>query len=128
MDEHVLHERAVLWSRPHHEPDAPDDRPDDDADDANDDASDAALPSAFLTTDDISPLQQLAMAEAVAPFIDAAISKTVLLPPDAAPALVDGLLRHAWRHGLKGVAVYRPNPVIAPLIQRVATCPALVRA
>jgi ribonucleoside-diphosphate reductase alpha chain len=87
-----------------------------------------ALPAAFLTADDISPLRQLAMAEAVAPFIDAAISKTVLLPPDATPALVDRLLRHAWRHGLKGVAVYRPNPVIAPLIQRAGTCPALGRA
>jgi ribonucleoside-diphosphate reductase alpha chain len=87
-----------------------------------------ALPAAFLTADDISPLRQLAMAEAVAPFIDAAISKTVLLPPDATPTLVDRLLRHAWRHGLKGVAVYRPNPVIAPLIQRAGTCPALGRA
>ena len=86
------------------------------------DAGTAALPSAFLTADDVSPLRQLAMAETVAPFIDAAISKTVLLPPDSTPALVDRLLRHAWRHGLKGVAVYRPNPVIAPLIQPVAVC------
>jgi ribonucleoside-diphosphate reductase alpha chain len=98
--------------------------------DANhkDDDNTVALPAAFLTADDISPLRQVAMAEAVAPFIDAAISKTVLLPPDATPALVDRLLRHAWRHGLKGVAVYRPNPVIAPLIQRAAPCPALARA
>jgi ribonucleotide reductase alpha subunit len=93
--------------------------------DANhkDDDNTVALPAAFLTADDISPWHQLVMAEAVAPFIDAAISKTVLLPPDATPALVDRLLRHAWRQGLKGVAVYRPNPVIAPLIQPVATCP-----
>ena len=42
--------------------------------------------------------------------------------PPASAALVDRLLRHAWRHGLKGVAVYRPNPVIAPLIQPVAVC------
>lgn len=98
--------------------------------DANhkDDDNTVALPAAFLTADDISPLRQLAMAEAVAPFIDAAISKTVLLPPDTTPALADRLLRHAWRHGLKGVAVYRPNPVIAPLIQRIAPCPALTRA
>jgi ribonucleoside-diphosphate reductase alpha chain len=93
--------------------------------DANhkDDDNTVALPAAFLTADDISPWHQLVMAEAVAPFIDAAISKTVLLPPDATPALVDRLLRHAWRQGLKGVAVYRPNPVITPLIQPVATCP-----
>ena len=98
--------------------------------DANhkDDDNTVALPAAFLTADDISPWHQLVMAEAVAPFIDAAISKTVLLPPDATPALVDRLLRHAWRQGLKGVAVYRPNPVIAPLIQRAAPCPALARA
>jgi ribonucleoside-diphosphate reductase alpha chain len=81
-----------------------------------------ALPPAFMTVDQISALRQLAMAEAVAPCMDAAVSKTVLLPQDATPALVSRVLRHAWRHGLKGVAVYRPNPVIAPLIQPVAVC------
>ena len=91
-------------------------------DDNTDSDNTDALPPAFLAADDISPLQQLAMVEAVAPFIDAAISKTVLLPPDATPALVDHLLRHAWRHGLKGVAVYRPNAVIAPLIHPVVAC------
>ena len=90
------------------------------------DSATAALPPAFLTADDISPLRQLAMAEAVAPFIDAAISKTVLLPPDATPRRVARLLRHAWRHGLKGLTVYRPNPVIGPLLQAVA--PRLVPA
>ena len=99
------------------------------ADASNEDKDNTdALPATFPTADDISPWDQLAMAEAVAPFIDAAISKTVLLPSDATSALVDGLLRHAWRHGLKGVAVYRPNPVIVPLIQRAAPCPALARA
>lgn len=90
------------------------------------DSATAALPPAFLTADDISPLRQLAMAEAVAPFIDAAISKTVLLPPDATPRRVARLLRHAWRHGLKGLTVYRPNPVIGPLLQ--AATPRLVPA
>ena len=80
-----------------------------------------ALPATFLTADDISPWDQLAVAEAVAPFIDAAISKTVLLPSDATSALVDGLLRHAWRHGLKGLAVHRPKPAISPVIQRSST-------
>ncbi|MEI8267323.1 MAG: ribonucleotide reductase N-terminal alpha domain-containing protein [Betaproteobacteria bacterium] len=86
------------------------------------DAGTVDLPPAFVTVDRISALYQLAMAEAVAPCMDAAVSKTVLLPQDATPALVSRVLRHAWQHGLKGVAVYRPNPVIAPLIQPVAVC------
>ncbi len=76
---------------------------------------DDGLPPAFVTAASVSPLRQVAMAEAVAPFIDAAISKTVLLRPGDTAAQVDRLLRYAWRHGLKGLTVYRPNPVIRPL-------------
>jgi len=78
---------------------------------------DDALPAAFVTAADITALRQVAMAEAVAPFIDAAISKTVWLRPSDTAAQVDRLFRHAWRQGLKGLAVYRPNPVIRPLLQ-----------
>jgi ribonucleoside-diphosphate reductase alpha chain len=52
----------------------------------------------------------------VIPFIDAAVSKTVYLGVQSTAAYVDRLLRHAWQHGLKGLTVYRPNAVIAPLL------------
>jgi ribonucleoside-diphosphate reductase alpha chain len=77
----------------------------------------ASLPPAFITAQQMTALNQLRMLEAVIPFIDAAVSKTVHPGVRSTAADVDHLLRHAWRHGLKGLAVYRPNAVIAPLLQ-----------
>jgi ribonucleoside-diphosphate reductase alpha chain len=74
------------------------------------------LPPAFITVHQMTPLKQLKMVEAVIPFIDAAVSKTVHLGVQSTAADVDRLLRHAWQHGLKGLTVYRPNAVIAPLL------------
>jgi len=77
-----------------------------------------ALPSAFVTAADISAREQLAMVAAVAPYIDASISKTVNLHEDTPEPAVGTLLMQAWQAGLKGLAVYRPNPVIRPLLRR----------
>jgi ribonucleoside-diphosphate reductase alpha chain len=68
------------------------------------------------------------MAEAVVPFIDAAISKTVLVRLGDTAAKVNRPLRHAWLQGLKGLTVYRSNPAIRPLFQTsVDPAPALRR-
>lgn len=74
------------------------------------------LPPAFITVHQMTPLKQLKMVAAVIPFIDAAVSKTVHLGVQSTAADVERLLRHAWQHGLKGLTVYRPNAVIAPLL------------
>ncbi len=74
------------------------------------------LPPAFITVHQMTPLKQLKMVQAVVPFIDAAVSKTVHLGVQSNAADVERLLRHAWQHGLKGLTVYRPNAVIAPLL------------
>jgi len=76
------------------------------------------LPSAFVTAADISAREQLAMVAAVAPYIDASISKTVNLHEDTPEPAVGTLLMQAWQAGLKGLAVYRPNPVMPPLLRR----------
>lgn len=76
----------------------------------------AALPPAFETIADISPAAQLAMVAALAPLIDGAISKTVQLPPSSTPHTVARLFRHAWRLGVKGLTVYRPNELRRPVI------------
>lgn len=49
------------------------------------------------------------MLAAVAPWIDAGISKTVNLAPGATVAQTAGLLHRAWRSGIKGLTVFRPD-------------------
>lgn len=49
----------------------------------------------------------LKMMAAAQPFISGAISKTVNLPPDIAPAEILDIYVEAWRMGLKAVAIYR---------------------
>ena len=55
----------------------------------------------------VSPEHQLAMVAALAPHVDGAISKTVSVPPNTSPQVIEALMRSAWRQGLKGVAVFR---------------------
>jgi ribonucleoside-diphosphate reductase alpha chain len=49
------------------------------------------------------------MVAAVAPYIDAGISKTLNLHPDYPREYLPGLFLRAWRLGLKGLAVFRPS-------------------
>jgi ribonucleoside-diphosphate reductase alpha chain len=70
---------------------------------------DKALPRQFVTALQMSARDHLAMMEAVQPFIDTAISKTVNVPADYPYADFKDLYRDAWRAGLKGLATYRPN-------------------
>jgi ribonucleoside-diphosphate reductase alpha chain len=58
----------------------------------------------------------LAMMEAVQPFIDTAISKTVNVPADYAYDDFKDLYRQAWRAGLKGLATYRPNSILGSVL------------
>jgi ribonucleoside-diphosphate reductase alpha chain len=58
----------------------------------------------------------LAMMEAVQPFIDTAISKTVNVPADYPYADFQGLYLEAWRAGLKGLATYRPNEILGSVL------------
>lgn len=76
----------------------------------------APLPAAFVTVEQVAPEAQVAMVAAVAPFIDGAVSKTVWLPPQTGPQRVSAVFLQAWRSGLKGLTVYRPNTVIPPLL------------
>jgi ribonucleoside-diphosphate reductase alpha chain len=55
----------------------------------------------------ISPMGHLRMMAAVQPFLSGAISKTVNLPRDSAPAEIRNVYTEAWKLGLKSVAVYR---------------------
>lgn len=64
-------------------------------------------PAGWACLDRITPEAQIAMVAALAPHVDGGISKTVSLPPACTPETIEGLIRLAWRSGLKGVALFR---------------------
>jgi len=84
--------------------------------------TDAALTPAFVTALEMSAQAHEAMAAAVAPHVDTAISKTVNVPADYPYADFQDLYLSAWKSGLKGLATYRPNAVLGSVLS-VATAP-----
>jgi ribonucleoside-diphosphate reductase alpha chain len=74
------------------------------------------LPPYFVSALQMSPAQHLAMMEAVQPYIDSAISKTVNVAADHPYAGFQGLYLQAWRAGLKGLATYRPNEILGSVL------------
>jgi ribonucleoside-diphosphate reductase alpha chain len=88
---------------------------------------DARLPPQFVTALQMRASDHLLMMEAVQPFIDTAISKTVNVPVDYPYEDFRDLYSEAWRAGLKGLATYRPNEVLGSVLsaQPEASMPAL---
>ena len=76
----------------------------------------AELPSAFVTALDIDARDHLAMVAAVAPCIDAAISKTVNVATDCPFSEFETLYLDAWRMGIKGLATYRAHEGLARVL------------
>ena len=74
------------------------------------------LPPAFVSAMDMSANEHIAMMEAVQPFVDTAISKTVNVPVDYPYEDFKGLYLQAWRSGLKGLATYRPNAILGSVL------------
>jgi ribonucleoside-diphosphate reductase alpha chain len=69
---------------------------------------DAPLTDAFVSALGVAPRAQLAMVAALAPYIDAGISKTVNLPEQEPLDACRGLYLDAWRLGLKAISLFRP--------------------
>jgi ribonucleoside-diphosphate reductase alpha chain len=76
----------------------------------------ARLPPYFVSALEMPAAGHLAMMEAVQPFVDTAISKTVNIPADYPYADFQGLYLEAWRAGLKGLATYRPNDILGSVL------------
>ena len=74
------------------------------------------LPEHWITALEIPALDHMRMLEAVQPFVDAAISKTVNVPVDYPFADFRDLYLAAWRAGLKGLSTFRPNPVTGEVL------------
>lgn len=78
---------------------------------------DAPLPDAFVSALDMAASDHIAMMEAVQPFIDTAISKTVNVPADYPYDDFKSLYLQAWKASLKGLATYRPNSILGAVLE-----------
>ncbi|WP_420998537.1 adenosylcobalamin-dependent ribonucleoside-diphosphate reductase [Cupriavidus sp. 30B13] len=76
----------------------------------------ARLPDSFVTALQMSALDHMKMLQAVQPYIDTSISKTVNVPEDYPYEAFRNLYLEAWRAGLKGLATYRPNSVLGAVL------------
>jgi ribonucleoside-diphosphate reductase alpha chain len=85
------------------------------------------LPDYFISALDMSASSHIGMMEAVQPFVDTAISKTVNVPADYAYEDFKGLYQQAWRARLKGLATYRPNAILGSVLS-VESAPAAAAA
>ena len=75
------------------------------------------LPPHWITALDISALDHMRMLAAVQPYVDTSISKTVNVPADYPFEAFQDLYLEAWRHGLKGLATYRPNLITGSVLE-----------
>jgi len=60
---------------------------------------------------EIPPETHLAMAAAIQPYIDNAISKTINIPMDYGFEGFSSIYQQAYALGLKGCTTFRPNPI-----------------
>ena len=77
---------------------------------------DAPLTDVFVTTNDLTPEDHLAMQAALQEHVDSAISKTVNCPEEIAFEDFKPLYERAFELGLKGCTAYRPNPVTGAVL------------
>ncbi|MDF2155179.1 adenosylcobalamin-dependent ribonucleoside-diphosphate reductase [Vibrio sp. CAU 1672] len=70
-----------------------------------------ALPDTMVAASDLSPKAHLEMQACLQPLVDNAIAKTINVRADLPFARFRDVYRQAFQLGLKGVTVYRPNPV-----------------
>ncbi|WP_029461344.1 adenosylcobalamin-dependent ribonucleoside-diphosphate reductase [Serpentinimonas barnesii] len=88
------------------------------------------LPDYFVSALEMSAHEHIAMMEAVQPYVDTAISKTVNVAADYPYEDFKDLYLQAWRAGLKGLATYRPNSILGAVLETMpeAAAPAAAAA
>lgn len=74
------------------------------------------LPKSLVTAMSMTVDQHLAMMNAVQPYIDTAISKTVNVPGDYPFEDFKSIYDTAWSNKLKGVSTYRPNSILGSVL------------
>jgi ribonucleoside-diphosphate reductase alpha chain len=76
----------------------------------------AKLPDYFESVATLTVADHLGMLKVLAPYVDAAISKTVNVPADYSFEDFKAIYIEAWKGGLKGVTTYRPNNEIGAVL------------
>ncbi|MDO5058054.1 MAG: adenosylcobalamin-dependent ribonucleoside-diphosphate reductase [Lautropia sp.] len=76
-----------------------------------------ALPDYFVNALAMTAEEHIAMMEAVQPYIDTSISKTVNVPADYPYEDFKDLYMKAWKARLKGLATYRPNLILGAVLE-----------
>jgi ribonucleoside-diphosphate reductase alpha chain len=76
------------------------------------------LPPAWVNAEDVSPMQHLHVQAAVQPFIDNAISKTIHLPEHFPLEQLSEVYTEAYKLGLKGCNIFRPNAITGSIISQ----------
>jgi ribonucleoside-diphosphate reductase alpha chain len=79
-------------------------------------SDDSKLPHEFITALNMSANDHMQMLQAVQPYVDSAISKTVNVPADYPYEDFQNLYMDAWKAGLKGLATYRPNSILGSVL------------
>jgi ribonucleoside-diphosphate reductase alpha chain len=79
------------------------------------------LPPSFVSALEMSAHDHIAMMQAVQPFVDTAISKTVNVPADYPYDEFKDLYLQAWHARLKGLATYRPNAILGAVLETTPT-------
>lgn len=74
------------------------------------------LPDYFVTAHDIDPFDRIKCQSAWQTWIDASISSTINLPESATVEDIKKIYMTAWKHGLKGVTIYREGCDRAPIL------------
>ena len=69
-----------------------------------------ALPDYFVTADNVSPSEHVAIQGAAQKWIDSSISKTANVPSDYPYDAFKDIYVEAWKSGLKGCTTFRFNP------------------
>ncbi len=69
-----------------------------------------ALPDYFITADDVSPSEHVAIQGAAQKWVDSSISKTANVPSDYPYERFKDIYIEAWKSGLKGCTTFRFNP------------------
>ena len=65
------------------------------------------LPDYFVSSADINPIRRIEVQAALQRWIDASISSTINLPNSTTVEEVADIYFQAWKHGLKGVTIWR---------------------
>lgn len=72
-----------------------------------DPSKDSKLPSYFIESKDINPVDRIKVQSILQEYTDASISSTINLPNSATVEDVYNIYVEAWKYGLKGVTIYR---------------------